>query len=50
MREGHGFSYNPIVPAKNNPRWALLHTYSLLKLPKICGSKIHESGPSNKVM
>ena len=36
MEEEKGFSSNPWGVAENNPRWALLHIYGLLKIPKIC--------------
>ena len=34
MEEGKGFSSIQLGLAENTSRWAFLHSYSLLKLPK----------------
>jgi len=45
MEEEKGFSSTHGLVAENNPNWALLHLYGLLKIPEVNISKIHGSGP-----
>ena len=45
MEEGKGFSSIQLGLAENTSRWAFLHSYGLLKLPKKPNPKIHGLGP-----